>query len=72
MFTSRRGRLSEARLKKGLEKSKPPKTHPVWVELNPKGHDRAALWLALLSSTLGSASVPGRLLLELKCNKRNW
>lgn len=75
MFTSRQGRFLEARRKKRRDCRNPnaQKTHPfqpVWVELDPKGRARAALWLALLPSS-GSASVPRTLLLELKCNKSN-
>lgn len=72
MFTSRRGRrLLEARLKKGLEKPKPLKTHPS----NPSGWNSTPKAMVAPSGLLscpplGSAS--GRLLLELKCNKNNW
>lgn len=68
MFTSRRGRL-----KKGPEKPKPPKTHPS----NPSGWNStpkatvAPLSGSLSCPSLGSASVPGRILLQLKCNKSN-
>lgn len=73
MFTSRRRRLLEARLKKGLQKPKPPKTHPSnpseWNSI-PKAK-AAALSGSLSCPPLGSASVRGRLLLELKCNTNN-
>lgn len=60
MFTSRRGRLLEARPKKGLEKTKPPKTHPS----NPSGWNLTPKAMvvpfsgSLSCSPLGSASVP--------------
>lgn len=60
MFTSRRGRLLKARLKVGLEKTKPPKTHPS----NPSGWNStpkamvAPLSGSLSRPLLGSASVP--------------
>lgn len=48
MFTSRQGRLLEARPKKGgtaeIQAQRDAPLQPVWVELNPKGRACASLW----------------------------